>query len=155
MNHIVTKEHVTILGLRLSALIEMLLSLVALTVVDAFFFDGHRFWDVNPHPFWVVVLVIAVQYGTAEGLLATVFATAFYLVGNMPESKEGVAHFTYIYTLSINPILWLVAGWILGELRQRHIRERNRLTRGLEESQQRENLISDSHRRRLAAGGLQ
>jgi GAF domain-containing protein len=92
-----------------------------------------------------VVLLIAAQYGTGEGLLAAIAATAFYLIGNMPVQAEGVSHYDWLFALSINPILWLVGGWILGELRQRHIRERSVLLREVEESHQREDLISHSY----------
>lgn len=134
-----------ILGIRVSALVEMLIGLVVLTLIDAFAFSGDRFWDVNPHPFWIVVLIIAAQYGTAEGIVAAIAATLFYLVGNIPAQAEGMSHYDWLFSISINPILWLVGGWILGELRQRHIRERNLLAREVEESHQREELISTSY----------
>lgn len=145
MNQAVTKEPSRILGLRTSAVLEMLFGLVAIALLDYFFGTGDRFWNVNPHPFWAVVIIIAAQYGTGEGLLSAILATLFLLVGNLPEQQEGIAHFTYIYTIAINPILWVVAGWLLGELRQRHIRERNALVRELEDSSQRENLIAESY----------
>jgi polysaccharide biosynthesis protein PelD len=134
-----------ILGIRVSALIEMLVGLAIITLVDVFFFQGDRFWDVNPHPYWIVVLIIAAQYGTAEGLIAAIAATLFYLVGNIPAQAEGLSHYDWLFSISVNPILWLVGGWILGELRQRHIRERNLLAREVEESHQREDLISNSY----------
>lgn len=134
-----------ILGIRVSALVEMLIGLVVLTLIDAFALSGDRFWDVNPHPFWIVVLIIAAQYGTAEGIVAAIAATLFYLVGNIPAQSEGMSHYDWLFSISINPILWLVGGWILGELRQRHIRERNLLAREVEESHQREELISTSY----------
>lgn len=134
-----------ILGIRVSALVEMLIGLVVLALIDAFAFSGDRFWDVNPHPFWIVVLIIAAQYGTAEGIVAAIAATLFYLVGNIPAQAEGMSHYDWLFSISINPILWLVGGWILGELRQRHIRERNLLAREVEESHQREELISTSY----------
>lgn len=135
-----------IFGLRLSAIIEAVVMLVAFVVVDLIFFDGTRYWDVNPHPFWVVVILIAGQYGTAEGIMAAALATLFLLVGNIPPAPEGVDHYDHLYDIAINPILWFVVGWGLGELRQRHIRERNRLTKDLEDSQAREELISDSYK---------
>ncbi len=145
MNYTPPKEPTRILGIRTTALIEMLLGLVILTAIDYFFFKGDRFWDVNPHPYWIVVLLIAAQYGTGEGLLAAILATVFLLVGNMPLQADGQSHYDWLFNLAINPILWLVGGWILGELRQRHMRERNLLWREIEESQQRENLISNSY----------
>lgn len=141
-----TPDHKRVLGIRSSAILEMLLGLIALVVIDKLFGAGNRFWDINPHPFWIVVLVMAVQYGTAEGLLAAIASILFYLVGNVPAAEEGIAPFSYIYTLSINPVLWLIAGWVLGELRQRHIRERATLMRELDESREREALITDSYK---------
>lgn len=135
-----------ILGIRVSAIVETLLMLVALIVIDAVFFDGNRFFDVNPHPFWIVVLLIAVQYGTNEGLFAALMASVFLLFGNMPPAPEGMDRYDHLYHLFINPILWFFVGWALGELRQRHIRERIRLTKELEEAQQRETLIADSYK---------
>lgn len=134
-----------ILGIRVSALIEMLIGLAVITLIDVFLFAGNRFWDVNPHPFWIVVIIVAAQYGTAEGIIAAIAATLFYLVGNIPVQSEGMSHYDWLFSISINPILWLIAGWILGELRQRHMRERNLLVREVEESHQREDLISTSY----------
>ncbi|MFZ4541214.1 MAG: GAF domain-containing protein [Rickettsiales bacterium] len=140
------KEHARIFGIRVTAIIESLFGLVLLTLIDYFFFKGDRFWDVNPHPYWIVVLLVAAQYGTAEGLIAALLATLFYLVGNVPPQPEGMTHYDWIYSLALNPILWLIGGWILGELRQRHVRERNLLIREVDESHQREELIADSYK---------
>ena len=140
------KEPVRILGLRLSAIVECIGLLVIMVVVDAIFFSGHRFWDMNPHPFWVVVLLLAAQYGTNEGLFAALMATLFYLVGNIPPESENLNHYDRIYEIFINPILWVVVGWILGELRQRHLRERQKLQDELEDAHQRENVIADSYK---------
>lgn len=140
------KEPARIIGIRLSAIVEVIGLLVILTVIDVAFFDGNRFWNVNPHPFWIPVLLVAAQYGTAEGLFAALMASLFYLVGNIPAPVEGISHYDRLYAICINPILWFVVGFILGELRGRHIRERNTLTRELEDSQQREDLIADSYK---------
>lgn len=139
-------EPARILGIRVSAIVEAIIILVVLTLIDAIFGSGHRFWDTNPHPFWIAVLLVACQYGTNEGLVAAGLATLFYLAFNIPPVPAELNHYQWLYTILINPILWLVAGLLLGELRQRHIRERDRLTRELEESGQRENLISESYK---------
>ncbi len=140
------KEQRRIFGIRPIAIAEALGMLIILTLLDLLVFDGNRFWDVNPHPFWIPVLLIAVQYGTNEALLAALLATLFYLVGNIPGAAEGVDHFDHLYTIVINPILWFLAAFGLGELRIRHIRERNRLVTEVEDSQQREDLIADSYK---------
>lgn len=138
--------HKKIFGLRVSAIVETIGMLAAFLIIDAIFFGGHRFFSTNPHPFWIVVLLIAAQYGTNEGIFAAAMASLAFLVGNMPPAPEGVDRYDHLYHLFINPILWFFVGWALGELRQRHIRERVRLIRELEESQQREDLISDSYK---------
>jgi polysaccharide biosynthesis protein PelD len=138
-------EQSRILGIRVSALIEMLVGFIVLIAIDMFLGAGNRFWDVNPHPFWIVVLIIAVQYGTAEAMIAAIIATVFYLLGNMPVRAEGVSFYDWLYSLSVNPVLWVIAAWVIGELRQRHIRERNTLVREVEESHQREDLIANSY----------
>jgi hypothetical protein len=145
MTAVSTPEPRRIFGLRTSALVEMVLGFALLVALDVFLGAGDRFWEVNPHPFWIVVLLLSVQYGTAEGLLAALIATALLLLGNIPAQAEGVTHADWLFSIAVNPLLWIVAGWVLGELRQRHIRERALLVREIEESHQREDLISNSY----------
>ncbi len=140
------KPHARILGLRTMALIEGIGLLAILLVLDTVVFQGNRFWNANPHPFWIPVLLIAVQYGTNEGLFTAALASAFLLVGNTPPAIEGVGHYDHLYSIAINPILWFVTSWLLGELRQRHIRERDMLIRETMEARQREDLIADSYK---------
>lgn len=135
-----------IFGIRPIAVLEAFGLLAILTLLDALLFQGNRFWDINPHPFWIPVLLIAVQYGTNEALLAALLATGFYLLGNLPPEPAGVDHYDYLYSVAIMPILWFAGAFALGELRVRHIRERDRLIQEIEESQQREDLIADSYK---------
>jgi hypothetical protein len=139
------EQHRKILGIRLSAIIEAIIMLSIMLLVDSIFFDGHRFMDVNPHPFWIVVLLLTAQYGTNEGLFAAAFATACLLLGNMPVQPTDMDRYDFLYGVFINPILWFIVSWLLGELRMRHVRERNRILKELEESNAREELISDSY----------
>jgi hypothetical protein len=140
-----TQERPRVLGIRVSALVETVIGLIALLLIDQFFAQGNRFWDINPHPFWIVVLLAAVQYGTAEGLLAALFASAVLLIGNVPEQGSDITHSEWLFQLAVNPVLWIVAGWLIGETRQRHVRERAALVREIEESHQREDLIASSY----------
>lgn len=132
-------------GIRVVAILETLGMLLILLLIDSIFLSGDRFAHVSPHPFFIPVLLVAAQYGTVEGLMAALLASLFFLVGNIPPQPEGVDHYDYIYSIAINPILWIISGWAIGEVRQRHVRERDVLTRELSESQQREDLISTSY----------
>ena len=135
-----------ILGFRLSAIVEILIGLAILVLLDAVLGDGNRYWDWNPHPFWIVVLIVAAHYGPNEGILAGVLATVFYLIGNVPEAPADLPQWEHFYAVWKNPIWWITFGWIIGSVRARHMKERNTLIKDLDESQQREELISDSYK---------
>ena len=53
-------------GLRKSALIEMSLFFLVTLLLDVLATGGTRFWEVAPHPFWIIVILMTVQYGSAE-----------------------------------------------------------------------------------------
>lgn len=139
------QKHSKFLGFRVSAIIEAVVLLTIFVVADLLFGAGNRFMDVNPHPFWVIVVLLAVQYGTNEGLLAALLASIVLFLGNFPIQPEGVDRYDFLYEVFIVPILWFVFGWLIGEIRMRHVRERNRLGKELEESRSREELISESY----------
>jgi hypothetical protein len=130
---------------RSRAIIEIIIGLVLLLVVD-FFIGANRFWDWNPHPFWIVVVIVAAHYGPNEGIVAGLLASLFYLVGNVPDKLPDMKDVDYFYMIWKNPILWVFFGWLIGTVRARHAKERNTLIKDLEESQQREELISDSYK---------
>ncbi len=135
----------TLLGVRRAALVEMAAFCTFAIVVDRFFLDGTRFWETYPHPFWILVVLISAQYGTTEGLLACVVASALLLVGNLPEQTLSQDLYDYLLHLLHRPILWFVSAIILGELRLRHLRERNELRREAAASKHREVAIASGY----------
>ncbi|MCP5361526.1 MAG: GAF domain-containing protein [Hyphomicrobiales bacterium] len=114
------------IGFRLSALLETLAFLSFCLLLDFLFGEGNRFWSVSPHPFWIVVLLVAVQYGTKEAVVAALLSSAFLLVGNLP-AQQLQTTYEYLLEISQRPILWLATSVVLGEMRVRQIRERNDL----------------------------
>jgi hypothetical protein len=141
----VKPERPKLLGLRRSALLEIVLSLAILLAVDFFFADGTRFWDVNPHPFWFVVLFMSCKYGTKEGLIAALAASAALLIGNIPEQTMAQDNYAYPLFVLRLPLLWLVSSVAFGELRQMHIRERDNTESLLLAAQEREQRIAQSY----------
>lgn len=131
--------------LRSSALLEIGIFFFLALAIDQLFFKGDRFFTVNPHPFWALVLLVSVQYGVKEGILAALASTVVLLVGNMPMQSEGEYFFNYVYQVSFNPIFWFLAALILGELRQRHIRRTQKLAQEYYESRVREENIADKY----------
>jgi hypothetical protein len=139
------EEQQRIFGIRAAAVLETVLFLVAALLLDYFFFDADRFWHTQPHPFWIIVALVAAQYGTAEGLFAVAASTLALLFGNMPEQAFEQDTYSYLYDIAINPVMWVVAAVALGELRVRHIRERQRLREELRLAREREEKIAESY----------
>lgn len=145
MNDTLKKDYPKVIGVRRAAIIELGLFFLIMLGIDLLFLDGNRYADVNPHPFWIAVLLLSSQYGTAEGLLAAVVSTICLWLGNLPDQTIDQDRYQYIFHIASNPLMWLAAAVIFGELRQKHIRERTKLIDNLEKSQVRENDIADSY----------
>jgi polysaccharide biosynthesis protein PelD len=133
------------LGLRRTAWIEMLIFFSLMLVLDYFFGHRDRFFTVSPHPFWIIVILISVQYGTNEGVIAALIATLLLLFGNLPGQSVLQDRFEYIIYLIKNPLLWFVASIFIGELRVRQIRERDDLRYALSLAEEREATIAESY----------
>jgi hypothetical protein len=130
-----------------SGFIEILLLLSGMLAFDKIFLDGTRFRSAAQHPFGIVVLLAAVQYGTNAGLLAAAASTVALLAGNMPPQPVVQDRFTWLFEVIRLPLLWFVTAVILGELRMRQIRERERLSRELAETSRREKITREANKR--------
>ena len=140
-------EAKTLFGMRRILFIELALFFLATLVIDYLFFDGNRFRDVSPHPFWLPVLLISVQYGTAGGLFAAIAASVILLTGNLPQQQISQDFYQYLFAVSLKPMMWLVAAVMFGELRTRQIRDRDMLKQALSESRHETTLIADTYLR--------
>src|SRR5690242_11002358 len=112
-----------LLGLRRSALIELAAFFAAALAIDWAAFGGTRFAGVSPHPFWLAVLLVSVQYGISEGLLAAALASAALLLFNVPPAALGQDLHLWLMQVLRLPVLWFATALVVGELQQRHLRE--------------------------------
>ena len=115
----VEKRHRTFLGIRLSAIFETLIFLIVVTFLNFLFGDGKRFIGMSLHPFWIIILLVTVQYGTIEGLFAVLMSTLFLYAWNIPQQKIEESLFDYQFDLAFLPCLWFITAFVLGELRMR------------------------------------
>jgi len=104
-----------------------------------------NYFSYSPHPFWIIVILISAQYGTQAGLLAAFVATVLYLTGPLPKQSLIQENNEYIFLLLKIPLLWFVTALILGELRMKHIRERDRLMIIASTTTAREKQLADSY----------
>lgn len=136
-----------ILGIPTGAILETVIFYAVLLLIDFVFRDGTRFWGVSPHPFWLPVLLLTMHYGTNAGIIAATIGTVFLLAGNIPEQTMEQDLYQYVGAIVVQPILWFLAALILGELRMRHIRERDLLRSKVTELQTQAKAIGDAYNR--------
>lgn len=137
----------TLFGLRRAALIEIALFLALALMLDIFALDGTRFRGTNPHPFWLLILLVSVQYGTAEGMVAAAGCTLAFLVGAIPPQGIGEDFYDHLFAVVKLPVLWFAAAVTLGEIRARHRRAHEELFDRYEELRTRSSQLSEVYRR--------
>jgi polysaccharide biosynthesis protein PelD len=89
--------------------------------------------DIQPNPFWLPVLLLSLQYGTASGLLAAAVAIAAIFASGVPHEGVGESHFSYVSKIWAQPMLWIAAALLLGQFRMRQIAAKQALSREVTE----------------------
>jgi hypothetical protein len=123
-----------IAGVRVVAILEILGALAVGLGVDAFVAPHDRFSSISPHPFFLVVLLAASYYGTAEAVVCALLASGAFLVGHLPAA--GVDEDSYSWTLRVMklPLLWMLAAVMFGQIRDALGRRQERLRAELAEA---------------------
>lgn len=120
---------------------EMLILFAALMAIDQGLLHGDAFSDLNPNPYWLPVLVMAIAYGTGMGLVAGAIASLIWF--SWSNVWPGPAdHLEQQLRLSIQPLLWMVTALIVGEVTASR---RNRMA-----EQQRQHDAMDRNWKKLA-----
>ncbi len=135
-----------IFGIRLSALIEMLVFFAVVIGLSYPFDGGMRFIDTSPHPFWIILLLITVQYGTKEGLVCAFLACAALYAGNLPDNRF-VNMYEYLVEVLATPFLWVGTALILGGLRTRQLTEHDELETGLKAAEEEKETLAHAYNR--------
>lgn len=110
-----------------AAYVEIVLGLGAIVAINLLFFrEDPGFVDLDLHPFWIVVIGIAVRYGALPGYAAGALSALVYFALGVGAGSLGQANMLSIDVL-LNPVLFLIAGATVGELREAHKRVHKRL----------------------------
>lgn len=134
-------------GPRPVSVLELALFFVVAFAIDYLGGSGNRFEGVQPHPYWIPVLLLSVQYGTGAGVMAAAVASAALRIGNIPEQLISQDYYQYLFLLTREPIFWLVAAVVFGEMRMRQLREREELRGSLDLSRREADAITQSYRK--------
>ncbi len=127
----------------LAAYLEILVLLVLPAALDHFVPAFPSLPEIQPHPFWLPILLLSLQYGTVSGLLAAGIAIALNAILGWPEQEVGENHFAYLLRIWAQPVLWIGAALVLGQFRLRQIEQKQRLTQQLAELMTQRNAISN------------
>ncbi len=109
---------------RLTFLVEIILGLMLITVLNMLLFRNDvGFLNVQPHPYWIVVLLISVRYGFLPGFLAGLSSGLLFLLFRAATIPDISLLELRSMELWGTPLLFWTTGMALGEIRQGHIRE--------------------------------
>lgn len=133
------------LSLRVSALFEILGFFIVMFAISILFKIPFNYIKTPLHPFWIVIILISSQYGINEGLFVAIISSIIYFLGPFPLETFAHDSFDYFFSLIKLPMLWLVTAVILGELRSKHIRERNSLKEEAIKAIEKAETISESY----------
>lgn len=140
----------------LTAVVELFVIVAILLLID-WIWPALDINNLQPSPYWVPVLLLSLQYGTASGTLAVIVAIAVYFsLVTLPEQGVGENEFTYRLRILGQPILWIAAAVLLGQFRMVQISAKRELTRSLQELEaQRDTLAGYANRLRSRCDALE
>ncbi|AWN39932.1 hypothetical protein [Methylobacterium durans] len=80
--------------------------------------------QIAPHPFWIPVVLLSVQYGSGTGLVVAALAAGLSWAAGWPPQTSQEDFYTYSLRVWREPVLWILCAIVIGGLRNRQIRER-------------------------------
>lgn len=134
------------LSVKRSAIAETFIFLSVVTLLNAAIGNGNYLSNISPHPFWIIVVVITLQYGVNEAIAAAVLSSIFLVLGHLPE--QFLTETMYEYTLRILslPFFWIITALVLGSVRTRQIKELRNLKEKLKKSKQAAKTITEGYK---------
>ena len=104
--------------LALRAVLGNVVVLLLLVGCERLFFDRGFYSSLIQHPFWIIVILAAVQDGLYVGVLVAVAATVLMDWPARPPESDITAHYIQV---AILPLQWLFAALCIGLFRQAEI----------------------------------
>ena len=120
---------------------ESIFGIIFLNILNYLFFhSAPGYYGVEPHPYLGLILLIATRYGTGAGffiasLCSSVFCGICYL-----KAGNQVFHDPYITKTAV---VFMVTGWIIGEIRQVYIRKMQKNQKELKEQKYAVSLLEE------------
>ena len=97
----------------------------------------------QPHPFWIPVILIALQYGFAPGVFTALSAIALNWLISDPVQALDEPHFAFVVRTWATPTLWLLAAFVIGQIRQLQIDDKARLKDEVEKQRKQSEVLTN------------
>ncbi len=110
-----------------NALIELAIFFLAAIVVQSTLLEPGKLATFQPHPFWIPVVLVSLQYGTVDGIVAVAGAILTQWLLGWPGAQADEDYVAYMSRTLHEPMLWLGAAIVIGEYRLRQLSENARL----------------------------
>jgi len=124
-------------------LVELVV-LYSLLLVLAFVLPGpNELTAINPHPFWIPVLLLSMQYGSLGGFAAALVGSLLHWLIGAPVHAGSEDFYDYVYRIWREPMLWLGASVVLGGLRAQQLDTVDALRLRLSQSDTQRRTIAD------------
>ena len=115
---------------------ETVLIIGVLVALDLMVFKGDIYGGLDPHPFWIPVLLMCAQYGMTGGLFAALVAgLTLYLLSASPQLVNQ-DFYTYAATLAARPAGWVACALTVGGIRSLQILRAAELNEELTEARE-------------------
>ena len=111
-----------------NALLELAAFLLAAAAIDMWLLQPGTLASLKPHPFWIPIILISLQYGTVDGLAAVAACTMTLWLLDWPKPDPDEEYFSYLSRTLSEPTLWLGSAILIGEFRLRQISATRRLS---------------------------
>ena len=117
-----------------TGIIELVILFAALAVIDRLIMTPGDFAKLQPHPYWLPVILLSLQYGTADGMLAATVAILLDLALGWPSQGVAEDYYRYVVRVWAVPICWILTAIVIGEVRARQRTRIIELTGALDET---------------------
>ncbi len=114
-----------------AGVIELVVLFTALMVIERLLMSPGDFAKLQPHPYWLPVILLSLQYGTADGVLAATVAIIAGLLMGSPTQGVGEEYYRYLIRVWAVPIGWITSAILIGEIRARQRSQMIELRRDL------------------------
>lgn len=94
--------------------------LAVISGAELLFFGTGFFTSLDLHPFWIVILIAALQHGPGVGIASVAMATFFM---GWPDRLIGEDAAVYAARIAVQPLQWLVVALIVGLYSQKRLLE--------------------------------